>query len=136
MKHITTWHPDTCDCVISYEWDDQDPEATRVHTAVDSKVCEVHKQHEGNHVNAMAAVMDENTRKNLILASILETFPHVRDNVEQDPTKPPAYKFKAGHQPEWHFDENRKLVVTPPTLDDTQKATLKGLVKPDKVEIV
>jgi hypothetical protein len=30
---VTTWRPDTCDCVISYSWERASSEDTRVHTA-------------------------------------------------------------------------------------------------------
>lgn len=136
MKHITTWHPDTCACVIQYEWDDTEPEATRVHTAVGSTTCNVHKQHRNRHDKAMAAVYSENSRKNMTLHKILETFPHVRENAEKDPTKAPAYIFKQGHEPQWSFNADRKLVIEAPTLTEEHKTTLKGLVNTDEVTIV
>jgi hypothetical protein len=32
MIQTTTWHPDTCECVIEYTWDDQQKEDVRKHT--------------------------------------------------------------------------------------------------------
>jgi hypothetical protein len=32
MIQTTTWRPDTCGCIISYQWDDAVPQATRTHT--------------------------------------------------------------------------------------------------------
>jgi hypothetical protein len=41
MLQTTTWHPDTCGCVISYQWDDAVPAEQRKHTfaSVDSSKC-------------------------------------------------------------------------------------------------
>jgi len=32
MLQTTTWSPNTCGCVIIYQWDDSIPEASRTHT--------------------------------------------------------------------------------------------------------
>lgn len=41
-KHLTRWRPDTCGCVIEYEWDSDDAEETRVHTPVKIDACPDH----------------------------------------------------------------------------------------------
>ncbi len=32
MRQITRWSPDTCSCVIEYEWDDAVDPSVRIHT--------------------------------------------------------------------------------------------------------
>lgn len=32
MIQITRWSPDTCKCILEYQWDDQIPEEEREHT--------------------------------------------------------------------------------------------------------
>jgi hypothetical protein len=38
---VTTWSPNTCGCVISYQWDDTVPQASRTHkfVSVDHTKC-------------------------------------------------------------------------------------------------
>jgi len=49
VKKITRWLPG-CGCVIHYEWDNEEPEETRIHTPVDkgadgveSSQCQAHQ---------------------------------------------------------------------------------------------
>lgn len=47
---VTTWHPDTCECVLQYEWDTEHSEDQRVHKALPSiKRCELHVHYECEH---------------------------------------------------------------------------------------
>lgn len=63
-KHITRWHPDTHpDTVIEYEWDDTEPEDTRVHTPVKMRLRGV-DQAPGQVVAAYNRALAENRRKN------------------------------------------------------------------------
>jgi len=74
MKKITTWSPDTCDCVINYEWDDTTPEDTRTHTV--SSVVKKCSFHEGLNLSAnYDAILEENTRKNLAIKKVKEIHP-------------------------------------------------------------
>jgi len=44
MIHETTWHPDTCVCVLVYQWDDAEPDETRVHTFIRAaQTCPLHE---------------------------------------------------------------------------------------------
>lgn len=58
MIKVTRWHPDTCGCVIDYEWDTETTAETRVHTPVSIQACEHHQ------VNTWDEVRAENKRKN------------------------------------------------------------------------
>jgi hypothetical protein len=117
MKNITTWRPDTCECVIHYSWDSEVPEEQRVHTPVEEvlattgeiikrKVCAAHSgviESEGKHLEHHDKVLEENQRKNLVIEHIKETL---------------------GQEPEWSFDSSRNL-----------KIKLKDVVKKDKDDL-
>lgn len=106
--HITTWHPDTCKCVLEYSWDDSVPEGARVHSP--HKVvscCEIHSA-----LSPLAAedatthhalIVEENTRKNLARKNVLESLPR---NLKKSDDE-----FKDGEEPAWSFDEDRNLVM-------------------------
>lgn len=55
----TTWHPDTCGCVIEYEWDEAAPHQSRVHTGVRAVPCALHA-HLGNAHAIYQAVVTHN----------------------------------------------------------------------------
>ena len=42
MKQITTWRPDTCECVVGLEWGDTLSEEFRTHTPVRIWPCQKH----------------------------------------------------------------------------------------------
>lgn len=77
---VTTWHPDTCGCVVAYEWERDSPEDTRVHTAVKTqhtKTCQHHKAHDNDHVKHHAVVLEENQRKNFAVHHLVDN--HMTD---------------------------------------------------------
>lgn len=93
MIRETTWSPDTCGCVLTYTWDDADPQETRVHVYQESaKVCLAHARLLGKESH-LDTVMEENQRKNHVLiyaAEIagIELVPDkekVRQEVSRDP---------------------------------------------------
>lgn len=60
---VTRWSPDTCPCVIEYEWNPALPSDQRVHTWFATIVaCPAHPEIEAAH---LAAVLEENQRKNI-----------------------------------------------------------------------
>ena len=64
MERITRWGPDTCGCILEYEWDDTQDETTRTHTFKRAiQLCDYHKALPAN--EAYNAVTSENTRKNI-----------------------------------------------------------------------
>lgn len=97
-KNVTIWSPDTCGCVIHYEWDTEVPAQQRVHTAVaGGHVCGDHAQHAADHHARHAVVAEENQRKNRALAKLIEL----------------------GHNHldlSWHFDADRTLRISGPSL--------------------
>ena len=62
---ITRWSPDTCPCVIDYEWNDAVPQEARVHVA--NAIIEACAAHAAVTVPAahLALVLEENQRKNI-----------------------------------------------------------------------
>ena len=74
----TVWSPDTCGCVIEYEWDDSIPQEARAHTV--SKIvksCPVHSQSISKEKN-YGDVLKENQDKNKAIGIIMERKPSVK----------------------------------------------------------
>jgi len=89
MIRVTRWSPDTCDCVLEYEWDDAQNENERVHTFKGAiQLCNHHK----TLAKPYDKVISENTRKNMVFAEAQKLFPELT---------PGDYN--------WSFDDQRKL---------------------------
>lgn len=90
MLKVTTWSPDTCDCIINYSWDDSLKEDDRIHKVSEIvKPCSVHLGLDDiSHYNA---VLEENSRKNIAIGYITDTNP--------------------GTEISWSFDANRILIL-------------------------
>lgn len=125
MKHVTTWRPDTCDCVLHYEWDDTESAETRTHTPVRSvtrhdgiveeiKVCKAHAgltlgaAEDVDPVYHYARVAAENQTKNNVISELLAS-PDLSESVLEKGEQ--VRTFRAGREPEWSFDEDRVLRV-------------------------
>jgi len=124
MIKTTKWSPDTCGCSISYQWDSEVPEAERVHTPVESVKCEFHKNHP-DVKSHFGAIEEENGRKNVAIAEILENAPSIVEEVE-DADGRKQKTFKSGKEPKWHFDENRNIVFDLDHLKPAEKAATKS----------
>ena len=82
--HLNRWSPDTCGCVIEYEWDDSVPDDQRVHTSVNIiKLCDKHTILGLDKVNHYSGVLDENRRKNKVHSQLL-TISNMTETVTQD----------------------------------------------------
>lgn len=106
---VTRWTPDTCGCTLEYEWDDEDPNDTRVHTfSALKRKC-------GSHVGISDEaqvydhVLKENQTKNNVYRHLLENVPRLKithpDGAEE---LDPSVEF------DWSFegkDHDRQLVV-------------------------
>lgn len=94
MKRVTTWSPDTCDCVLEYEWDDAQDENTRIHSFKRIiKACPEHAALAGKPLYDQ--VISENTRKNITFTEIQKAHPQVTsDNYL------------------WFFDKKRELQIS------------------------
>lgn len=93
MIQTTTWYPDTCDCVIQYQWDDKVVEDKRTHTV--SNVLSSCKFHQGKPDQVFAAVIAENQVKNKAVGMILD---------QTQDLKPEDIDFE--------FDGSRKLTLS------------------------
>lgn len=119
MIQRTKWSPDTCSCVVEYEWDDSVSEELREHIPVASIKCEIHKDKE-THEDVYLSLMAENQTKNIALAEVLTSNEKLQEvTVDKDGNE--VIEFKQGTQPEWEFDQDRNLIITTKQLDETEK---------------
>ena len=74
MIRRTRWSPDTCGCIIEFEWDDTVSADARVHTpAALVQQCALHA---GQSLQeTYDDLVDENPRKNRLEARLLSAFP-------------------------------------------------------------
>jgi hypothetical protein len=106
VLNVTTWSPDTCDCVIEYEWDDSQDESSRIHIAkAILKDCGLHKKTK-DRFEHYDIVMEENTRKNISFGLIQE----------EEPTLTP-------NEYDWSFDAKRDLHIKLKRTIDADKKT-------------
>jgi hypothetical protein len=81
--NTTEWRPDTCGCVLYYQWDDTVSDTQRVHTPVNSVKCSDHAN-QATHSAAFNSVIDENTKKNQGLQTALDNGPTSLFDVQTD----------------------------------------------------
>lgn len=113
MITITTWHPDTCECVMEYSWDTEVSEDERTHSFANAvKVC---KAHQGEGAQAYEKVKEENPRKNNALNEVIKALPTFAKTDAEGNKTPDLDKIA------WSFDADRNLVID-----------LKGVKKADK----
>lgn len=75
-KHVTRWSPDTCNCIIEYEWDDLDPPENRPHTLFNYiNSCQAHSILPTDN-DSYTTVKEENIRKNIAHQGILNNGPN------------------------------------------------------------
>lgn len=121
MIQTTLWRPDTCDCEIEYTWDDTVAPEVRTHSAKTVKGCQHHSA--GDHLAKYNTVLAENQGKNRALKEIADKAPeNVKDPVIDESGNVTGYKLKK--DPEWSFDENRKLKIKLGFSDPTLKGKL------------
>lgn len=95
-KQITRWTPDTCDCVIDLEWDDEVPAEERVHTV--SKVVKKPEHFKSaTDKQIFETVLAENQSKNRVIGQLKKEL--VLSDEEEV---------------KWSLDEERKLHVEIP----------------------
>lgn len=107
MKHTTRWSPDTCECVLEYEWDDAVPENERTHTPTTMiRACSAHASI-SDVTGKYNQILSENQTKNQALHEIIQNFPEVRKEViDKNGTR---FELKDEIIAGWSFDEDRKL---------------------------
>jgi hypothetical protein len=78
MITTTRWSPDTCDCVLEYEWDTDSPEDTRVHTFKNiERKCDSHAGLNQDHAH-YDHVVKENQTKNKMIQKIMDHVPRLK----------------------------------------------------------
>ena len=128
MIRKTTWSPDTCECVLEFEWDDAvDPEM-RTHSV--SQVKKTCADHEGIASEGVqfTSVMAENKTKNQVMKKVMDDFPDLVDEVV-DENGGVSKKFKPGIKYEYSFKgkgENRSIEVDFVGVDVLKKSQIKA----------
>lgn len=69
----TRWKPDTCDCVIEYDWDDSMESDKREHALKSINKCAFHNKLDD--ITAFETVMPENVLKNNAVIEVLASLP-------------------------------------------------------------
>lgn len=128
MLQTTRWKPDTCECVIDYQWDDAVPAEERVHLPVATKkICSRHSNNNG-HAAVFQAAHGENVTKNLALHELLKSLRQDEKHVFIDSDGNENEDFKV--KPKWSFHDDGTLVVDHPALKDAaRKNSIEGLMR-------
>lgn len=110
MKHITTWTPDTHpDVKVEYEWDDQDPPETRVHTFKRFIKEPTHARFTGRGDEKFLKLIEENQRKNFALKEVLDALPAEYKVKRDNGNGVEVEDFK--HEPKWSLDDNGDVEI-------------------------
>lgn len=119
MKKITRWRPDTCGCIIEYEWDDSEAEDSRTHTlrSESSIPCAIHAA-DGEEL--MNVVLTENQTKNQVRQSLLHEAASLRKNDAE---------FRDGVEFQYSFNENRQLVVDLVGATALEKVAMRNVIQ-------
>lgn len=93
MIQTTTWYPDTCDCIIQYQWDDKIVEDKRTHNVYN--ILSTCKFHQGKPDQVFSTVLAENQVKNKAVGI-------VADQIQDIKTEDISFEF----------DDSRKLTLS------------------------
>lgn len=127
MKRKNVWRPDTCGCVIVYEWDDTVPQEERVSVAVDSALtsdgnviytsrCPAHTQHILKE-DLYREALEENISKNHAIGFLIESIPQLKD--------------RAG-EIKWRINIDRGVTIILPDDVKGQKSFLESTIDKNK----
>jgi hypothetical protein len=106
----TRWSPDTCQCVVEYEWDRTQAEDVRVHTYTGHvQVCSIHQAVAAG-LARYTTVMGENQNKNKAIGLAGSV---VAANIDQVA---------------WAFNASRQVLLTVPGISGAQKKTLQAAI--------
>lgn len=93
VMNTTTWSPDTCDCIVEYNWDSETTNENRVHTLNRIvRKCTAHSTL--NDIQTYNALTEENPRKNKSFLEILNNAPSGLYDI--DVNNPDVRHFKKG----------------------------------------
>lgn len=109
----TRWSPDTCNCVVEYTWDTDDPPTGRNHNFKNIvKVCPAHESLP-NGLAMYDAIRDENPRKNKVLNAFVQNSDDIGESYTDDNGEPNR-KLKDNIDFEYEFTgeaPNRRIEV-------------------------
>lgn len=120
---ITRWGPDTCECILDYEWDADLPLESRTFTIVGVfKTCDAHSglatiQQKFNQVK------DENGRKNKVYGLIEQYLPSAFETVV-NPDGTTYTVLAGGREFSWSFDVNRNILINLVNFTAQEKTTI------------
>lgn len=131
MKKVTRWSPDTCGCVIDFEWDTDNPDNAPIGKTI-VKSCSAHSVYT-KASDAHITVLEENQRKNKTINTITKQLPEFTTTDEKGNKIPDMEKIS------YSFDKDRKLIVSAVAMKELDKISIKsivdGIVGIGKVEI-
>lgn len=111
VTRITTWSPDTCNCVLEYSWDDSIPLDNQTFPVANIiKKCDQHTALSTKE-SIYSAVKEENTRKNITYQGILDNGPTSLYDLQADGSR----TLKNGITFSWTWSgtaPNRVLTIT------------------------
>lgn len=86
MIHVNTWRPDTCECEVTFEFDDELPLETRTHVIKGCRNCSVHNgvavPLNATMENDRFAPAEQNRRKNFAHGHALNLIPEIADTLD------------------------------------------------------
>ena len=130
MKKITRWSPDTCGCVIDFEWDTNDPNAPHVGKTVVS-ACECHPSEDA--VTHHSKLLEENQGKNKALKIIADNLAGYANLTDTGSTIPDTAKLS------FAFDKDRKIIITAKKISEQDRSTVQAALDsqlgPGKVSV-
>jgi hypothetical protein len=107
----TRWRPDTCDCIIEYNWDDSTPLNARTFNLDRlNRKCTAHENLQTD-MDVWNTVMEENPRKNHAVQTILDNAPSQAIDINAEDG---SITFKRGISVYWSWSgipPNRLLTI-------------------------
>lgn len=95
----TTWQPDTCGCILEYDWDDSLPVDQRVHIPATAIACSLHLAHAGDLTGNHATCIAENSAVQAALSLIAPNIP------SQVATKTDEWGRQSQHLAPWNIPQ-------------------------------
>lgn len=126
---VTQWRPDTCNCIISYEWDETLPIENRVHQFLDGTPCNEHTGLTGaelyHHVHAESATVQR------AAAELKKTSKFGKDSLDKDGNVV-GREFKPGFDLKCQFigkgkDREINASLTGGTLITSEKTSVRNV---------
>lgn len=114
MIKTTRWSPDTCQCILEYTWDTEQPENARIHTP--ARIVKTCQAHSGDTQSVFTNVRNENVKKNRAVQKVADADPTLNVTDPDGNKSPDLKKIK------FSFDAQRKLKIRIEDPDTAKKA--------------